>query len=91
MAEATHSGRGLWDGRILVGMDGEEAAHRGRFALPWVRGMLEAREPWKKGASRDAPATLGMCYVLAISWVCVSLCWVSTLDCDLRKRFEEIP
>jgi len=27
---------------------GEEAAHRGRFALPWVRGMLEAREPWKK-------------------------------------------
>ena len=29
-------------------MDGEEAAHRGRFALPWVRGMLEAREPWKK-------------------------------------------
>ena len=28
MAEATHSGRGLWEDRILVGMDGEEAAHR---------------------------------------------------------------
>ena len=34
MAEATHSGRGFWK----VGHDRawlEEAAHRGRFALPW--------------------------------------------------------
>ena len=48
---------GLVEEMIRSGFQ-EEAAHRGRFALPWIGDLLQTREQRNKAASKDAPATL---------------------------------